>query len=65
MASPLPTAFDEMNGWDGQCRAAYREVRNLLDTTAPEHLDLKSKEAEILFRPGPFPGRDKHPIKTC
>lgn len=50
MASPLPTAFDEMNGWDGQCRAAYREVRNLLDTTAPEHLDLKSKEAEILFR---------------
>jgi len=45
--SPLP--FDEM-GTAKDCRAHYEIVRRWLDSTPPEVLALKRREAELLFR---------------
>jgi uncharacterized circularly permuted ATP-grasp superfamily protein len=42
-------AFDEMGG-DAGSRAPYALIRHWLDTTPPEALTLKRREAELLFR---------------
>ncbi len=42
--------FDEMNGFDDGCRAAYAQVERWLKEAAPDLLDLKWQEAEVLFR---------------
>jgi len=43
------TPFDEMTGPEG-LRPQYRLVREWLDGSAPELLNLKRREAELLFR---------------
>lgn len=43
-------AFDEMNGFDGETRAAYRSVKAWLDNTPPDLLEQRRLEAEALFR---------------
>ena len=42
--------FDEMNGWDGTCRPAYRALKQWLDGASPDLLDRRHREAEMLFR---------------
>ena len=43
-------AFDEMHGSAGDCRAQYRRVEDWLAGVSPELLELKRKEAELLFK---------------
>lgn len=42
--------FDEMNGTGGALRPAYQELARWLDETPAEILELRRKEAELLFR---------------
>ncbi|MET0181368.1 MAG: circularly permuted type 2 ATP-grasp protein [Caulobacterales bacterium] len=42
--------FDEMNGTDGEVRAAYAEIATWLAETPPATLRAKREEAERLFR---------------
>ena len=42
--------FDEMNGFGDACRPAYAQVEQWLSSAAPDLLDLKRQEAELLFR---------------
>ncbi len=44
------TAFDEMNGTAGDCRAQYRRVEDWLRDVSPDLLTLKRREAELLFK---------------
>lgn len=44
------TAFDEMNGFDGECREAYDALKSWLEETPPELLEQRRLEAEALFR---------------
>jgi uncharacterized circularly permuted ATP-grasp superfamily protein len=43
-------AFDEMDGWTGEIRPAYAEVRAWLDAAPPELLQTRRAQAELLFR---------------
>ncbi len=42
--------FDEMNGLNGEGRAAYKVLREWLGTVPPDLLERRSEEAELLFR---------------
>ena len=42
--------FDEMNGFDGECREAYRALKDWLEETPTDLLDQRKLEAEALFR---------------
>lgn len=42
--------FDEMNGTGGALRPAYQELARWLDETPADILELRRKEAELLFR---------------
>jgi uncharacterized circularly permuted ATP-grasp superfamily protein len=46
----MTVAFDEMRGNDGTPRPAYRELSRWLDELAPDVLDYRRREAEVLFR---------------
>ncbi|HXZ68875.1 MAG TPA: circularly permuted type 2 ATP-grasp protein [Alphaproteobacteria bacterium] len=50
MSKERPIAYDEMSGWDGHCRRPYDKIKALLAGTSVDHLNLKSQEAELLFR---------------
>ena len=43
-------AFDEMGPLEGPCRPAYEAVRQWLENTPRDLLELKRREAETLFR---------------
>jgi uncharacterized circularly permuted ATP-grasp superfamily protein len=43
-------AFDEMNGTDGQVRPVYAKLATWLDEVPADVLDLRRREAELLFR---------------
>jgi len=43
-------AFDEMTGADGAIRAPYGEISAWLADVAPEALDRRRREAEVVFR---------------
>ena len=43
-------AFDEMNGFGGEVRAAYSQLKAWLDDTPAELLEQRRLEAEALFR---------------
>ena len=42
--------FDEMNGWDGRGRDAYRVLQDWLKSAPPQLLDHRREEAELFFR---------------
>ena len=44
--------FDEMHGWSGKAdiRAVYQSVHTWLETSPPELLEARRRQAEILFR---------------
>jgi uncharacterized circularly permuted ATP-grasp superfamily protein len=42
--------FDEMSGRTGECRDAYRILKDWLKTAPPELLEGRREEAELLFR---------------
>lgn len=46
----MAVAFDEMHGTGGAVRPAYRELSRWLAETSSDILDLRRKEAELLFR---------------
>ncbi len=46
----MQAVFDEMNAPGGKLRAAYQELSRWLDETAPETLQYRRQEAELLFR---------------
>jgi uncharacterized circularly permuted ATP-grasp superfamily protein len=46
----MTAAFDEMDGWGGEPRAAYAKVRAWLDEAPPELLQTRRAQAELLFR---------------
>src|SRR6266566_8281003 len=46
----MVVAFDEMRGSDGSIRPAYAELAGWLSRIAPDVLDHRSREAELLFR---------------
>ena len=46
----MSAAFDEMNGVDGLTRPAYQELAGWLARVAPETLQHRRREAELLFR---------------
>lgn len=46
----MAVAFDEMSKPDGNIRQAYEELSLWLKETAPEALEFRRKEAELLFR---------------
>jgi uncharacterized circularly permuted ATP-grasp superfamily protein len=46
----MMVAFDEMRGSDGSIRPAYAELAGWLSRIAPDILDQRSREAELLFR---------------
>src|SRR5437667_6278705 len=46
----MATAFDEMNGPDGDLRPAYQELSRWLKETPPDALEYRRQEAELLFR---------------
>jgi uncharacterized circularly permuted ATP-grasp superfamily protein len=47
MVGPI---FDEMNGYDGQSRGAYRVLQEWLKSASPELLEHRCEEAELFFR---------------
>ncbi len=46
----MQAVFDEMNAPGGKLREAYQELSRWLDETAPETLQYRRQEAELLFR---------------
>ncbi|GGH25944.1 hypothetical protein GCM10007036_33380 [Alsobacter metallidurans] len=46
----MASAFDEMNGADGEIREAYAALKRWLDTAPPDHLALRRSQAELFFR---------------
>lgn len=46
---PINGCFDEMVGWDGAVRDAYRAVDRWLVETDPALLEQRRREAEVLF----------------
>src|SRR6476620_9823452 len=46
----MSTAFDEMSGTDGLTRPAYQELAGWLGQVSPEILQMRRREAELLFR---------------
>src|SRR4051794_3542824 len=46
----MASAFDEMNGLDGQTREAYRELGGWLGAVPADMLQQRRREAELLFR---------------
>jgi uncharacterized circularly permuted ATP-grasp superfamily protein len=46
----MAVAFDEMRGGDGGVRPAYAELGRWLGEVAPDVLDFRRREAELLFR---------------
>src|SRR5579872_4134653 len=46
----MAVGFDEMNGLSGDPRPAYQELSRWLKETAPETLEYRRQEAELLFR---------------
>jgi uncharacterized circularly permuted ATP-grasp superfamily protein len=42
--------FDEMHGWDGNCRPAYHALKEWLGAASLDVLDRRRREAELLFR---------------
>ena len=46
----MAVAFDEMTGVDGTLRPAYRELARWLDEIPPDVLEIRRREAELLFR---------------
>src|SRR6516164_6324848 len=46
----MAVAFDEMNGPDGELRAAYSELSRWLKETPSDALEYRRQEAELLFR---------------
>src|SRR5919199_4016878 len=42
--------FDEMHGWDGNCRPAYHTLKEWLGAASLDVLDRRRREAEMLFR---------------
>jgi uncharacterized circularly permuted ATP-grasp superfamily protein len=48
--APVSAAFDEMGPMAGDCRPQYRLIRDWLAETPTETLELKRREAEMIFR---------------
>lgn len=48
--SDSPVIFNEMNDPDGSCRTAYAALREWLDETPEAQLEMRRREAEMLFR---------------
>ena len=46
----MASAFDEMNGANGEIREAYTALKRWLDTAPPDHLALRRSQAELFFR---------------
>jgi uncharacterized circularly permuted ATP-grasp superfamily protein len=46
----MSVAFDEMKGADGAVRPAYAQLSAWLDEVRPDVLDIRRREAELLFR---------------
>jgi uncharacterized circularly permuted ATP-grasp superfamily protein len=46
----MASAFDEMQGTEGEIREAYSALKRWLDTVPPEHIALRRSEAELFFR---------------
>jgi uncharacterized circularly permuted ATP-grasp superfamily protein len=46
----MPSFFDEMSGTDGAVREAYALVKGWLESSSPDQLHARSREAELLFR---------------
>ena len=46
----MSVAFDEMKGADGAVRPAYAQLSGWLDEVRPDVLDIRRREAELLFR---------------
>jgi uncharacterized circularly permuted ATP-grasp superfamily protein len=46
----MTVAFDEMTGLDGTLRPAYRELARWLEEVPPDVLEIRRREAEVLFR---------------
>ena len=46
----MSVAFDEMNAADGRVRPAYSGLQGWLADLAPEILDHRRREAELIFR---------------
>ena len=46
----MTLAFDEMTGTDGSCRPPYEQLKAWLAGIAPDILDHRRREAELIFR---------------
>ena len=46
----MAVAFDEMNGTEGATRPAYQELASWLGQIPPDMLQMRRREAELLFR---------------
>ncbi|PSC04428.1 hypothetical protein SLNSH_14190 [Alsobacter soli] len=46
----MASAFDEMNGAEGEIREAYAALKRWLDTAPADHLALRRSQAELFFR---------------
>jgi len=46
----MTLAFDEMTGTDGSCRPPYEQLKAWLAGIAPDVLDHRRREAELIFR---------------